>query len=109
MHMACGKECEENVCVETELHGLRLSWAESVRCGHSCKIYIYMRARVRSETELGRESQEWPRVYEKYAKEKKIKLLCETCVTCVENSDRILTCINMHFCTISYHILIYNE
>ena len=39
MYMACGKECEKNVCVETELHGLRLSWAESLRCGHSCKIY----------------------------------------------------------------------
>ena len=59
MHMVCGKECEKNVCVETELHGLRLSWVESLRCGHSCE-YIYMRARVRSETELGSESQEWP-------------------------------------------------
>ena len=45
--------------VETELGrkpplkmNLRLSWAESLRRGHSCEIYI----RVRSETELGRES-----------------------------------------------------
>ena len=35
---------------------LRLSWAESLRCGHSCEIY----KRVRSDTELGRESQKWP-------------------------------------------------
>ena len=61
MHIACGEECEENMCVETELHGLKLSWAESLRCGHSYE-YIYMRARVRSETELGSESQEWPQI-----------------------------------------------
>ena len=60
MHIACGEEYEENICVETELHDLRLSWTESLRCGHSYDIY--MRARVRSETELGSESQEWPQI-----------------------------------------------
>ena len=55
--------------VETELSreplvkiNLRLSSVESLRCGHSYEIYRY----VRSETELGRESQEWPLVYETY-------------------------------------------
>ena len=49
--------------VETELDRepplnlkLRLSWVESLRCGHSCEIY----KPVRSETKLGRESQDWP-------------------------------------------------
>ena len=60
MHMACGEECKKNMYVETKLHGLRLSWAESLRCGHSYDIYI--RIRVRSETELGSESQEWPQI-----------------------------------------------
>ena len=67
--------------MEIELHGLRLSWAESLRYDHSYDIYKYMRAHVRFETELGRESQEWPRVYEKeIEKEKKKRALCETCV-----------------------------
>ena len=51
------KEYEENVCVwrlswAESLHDLRLSLAKSLRCGHSCDIYMC----VRSETEPGRES-----------------------------------------------------
>ena len=52
-----------HVIVETELGRepplnmkLRLSWVESLRCGHSCEKFKH----VRSETELGRESQKWP-------------------------------------------------
>ena len=57
--------------VETELDiepplimKLRLSYAKSLKCRHSYEEY----KRVRFETELGRESQEWPLVYEKNMK-----------------------------------------
>ena len=60
--------------VEIKLHDLRLSRKESLRCGHSCEIYIYIR--MKSETELGRESQEWPRVYESNNMSKRKSELC---------------------------------
>ena len=90
MHMACGKECEENMCVETELHGLRLSWAESLRCGHSCGIYICAHVwdlRLSWAESLRNDHEnKWK---EKEKKRKRKWTLCKTSVTCVENSGRI--------------------
>ena len=83
-----------------------MSWAKSLRCGHSCEEYKC----VRSETELGRESQEWPLVYEKKVKNmnyvRNKENVCFVCEMCDDNFGRIT---NLHIHVLLHCVYIYVE
>ena len=102
-------KCEENVYM-WRLSSMTWDWAGQRVSGVAIHMkYIYTRTcEIWDWAGQGRESQERPQLYKekfkyerKREEKKKKRNLCETCV---ENSGRILTCINIHCYTIFAYI-----